>query len=219
MKYPEYKKDIIDYIMNPLNEFIDYIQKYPSEYDFVNKNNDIIKNSYIIMEENPEKNINKNINILSEEYKTCSTFFSGMPTGLLESYCVLLNLDDDFRKNFIDNISVNTCSIFDTEGYILIKEILNNKYSSLNNDYNLLFNYIYEKENKTSFNSTIFKLKENLFGIMSKLNNLSNYLHFDKIKRIIFAQIILSRSNLIQKYSIDILSILYTQIKKIIKIY
>ena len=211
MKYPEYKKDIIDYIMSPINEVIEYIQKYPSEYDFVNKNNDLIKNSYIIIEGQNDKNINKNMNILSDEYKTTSTFFSGMPAGLVDSYCVLLNSDNDFRNNFIENIFINTCSKFDTEGYLLIKEIYDNKI--LNNDYNVLFNYIYDKENKTSFNGTIFKLKESLFGIMSKLENLKNYSGFEKIKKIIFAQIILSRSTLIQKYSIDILSIFDTHIK------
>ena len=211
MKYPEYKNDIINYIMNPINEVINYIQKYPSEYDYVNKNNEIIKKNYIIIEELSDKNIYKNINILSDEYKTTSTFFTGMPNGLIESYCILLNSDNDFRNNFIENIFINTCSKFDTDGLILIKEILNNKI--LNDDYNVLFNYIYDKENKTSFNGTIFKLKESLFGIMSKLENLSGYPNFEKIKKIIYAQIILSRSSLIQKYSIDILAIFDTHIK------
>ena len=211
MKYPEYKRDIIDYIMNPINEVINYIQEYPSEYDFVNKNNELIKNNYIIIEEQEEKNINKNINILSDEYKTTSTFFTGMPNGLIDSYCILLNSDDDFRNNFIENIFINTSSKFDTDGYLLIKEIYNNKI--LNDDYNVLFNYIYDKENKTSFNSTIFKLKESLFGIMSKLENLAGYPNYEKIKKIIYAQIILSRSTLIQKYSIDILAIFDTHIK------
>ena len=212
MKYPEYKKDIINHIMNPINELIEYIQKYPSEYDFVNKNNETIKNNFIIIQEEKDYNINKNINILSDEYKTTSTFFTGLSNGLCESYWVLLNYDIDFRNNFIENIFIDTCSKFDTEGYLMIKEISDNK-TVLNSDYNVLFNYIYEKENKTSFNSTIFKLKESLFGIMSKLNNLSDYSHFDKIKKIIYAQIILSRSNLIQKYSIDILSIFDPHIK------
>ena len=211
MKYPEYKNDIINYIMNPINEVRNYIQKYPSEYDYVNKNNEIIKKNYIIIEELSDKNIYKNINILSDEYKTTSTFFTGMPNGLIESYCILLNSDNDFRNNFIENIFINTCSKFDTDGLILIKEILNNKI--LNDDYNVLFNYIYDKENKTSFNGTIFKLKESLFGIMSKLENLSGYPNFEKIKKIIYAQIILSRSSLIQKYSIDILAIFDTHIK------
>ena len=212
MKYPEYKKDIINYIMNPLNELIEYIQNYPSEYDFVNKNNETIKNDYIIIQDESEKyNINKNMNILSDEYKTTSSFFSGLPKGLFDSYCVLLNSDIDFRNNFIENIFINICSKFDTEGYLLIKEIYNN--NIINGDYNILFNYIYDKENKTSFNSTIFKLKEALFGIMSKLENLSEYSGLNKIKKIIFAQIILSRSSLIQKYSIDILSLFDTHIK------
>ena len=216
MNYPEYKNDIINYIMNPINEVINYIQQYPSEYDFVNKNNEIIKNNYIIIEEQEEKNINKNINILSDEYKTTSTFFIGMPNGLIDSYCILLNSDNDFRNNFIENIFINTCSKFDKDGYLLIKEISTNKI--LNDDYNILFNYIYDKENKTAFNSTIFKLKESLFGIMSKLQNLSGYLNYEKIKKIIYAQIILSRSTLIQKYSIDILAIFDTHIKNYVNL-
>ena len=216
MKYPDYKKDIISFIMKPINEIVKYIQKYPSENDYINKNNDIIKNGYIIVEKNKNDLNDKNINILIDEYKTISTFFTGMPTGLIDSYNNLLNSDEFFRDNFVDNIFVDTCSKFDTEGLLIIKQILNmdkNKGCDLNTDYNVLFNYIYEKENKTSFNSTIFKLKETLFGIMSKITNLSTYKNYENIKNILFNQIILSRSTLIQKYSIDILSIFDSHIK------
>ena len=127
---------------------------------------------------------------------------------------VCLNSDEYFRDNFVDRIFLDTCSKFDTEGLLIIKQILNiNKNDDLNNDYNVLFNYIYDKENKTSFSNTIFKLKESLFGIMSKIENLSTYKNYEGIKQIIFNQIILSRSTLIQKYSIDILSIFDSHIK------
>ena len=79
-KYSNYKKDIIDYIMNPINEMIKYIQKYPSESDYINKNNDTIKNNFIVIETNERNDIGeKNMNILLDEYKTISTFFTGMP--------------------------------------------------------------------------------------------------------------------------------------------
>ena len=210
MKYDDYKKDIIDFIMNPINEIIKYIQKYPSESDFINKNNDIIKNDFIIMENNNKNEIGeKNMNILLDEYKTISTFFTGMPGGFVDSYNILLNSDEYFRDNFIEKVFIDTCSKFDTEGLLIIKQILNidKNNNDLNTDYNILFNYIYDKENKTSFNNTIFKLKESLFGIMSKIESLSTYKNYQNIKYILFNQIILSRSTLIQKYSIDILSI------------
>ena len=217
-KYSEYKKDIIDLIMNPLNELINFIQKYPREYDFINKNNEIIKNNYITEQKNENENYKDNMNILSDEYKTTANFFVGMPNGLVDSYNILLNSDIDFRNNFIDNIFIDTCSKFDTEGLIIIKELLatekgKNKNEILNTDYNILFNYIYDKENKTAFNNTIFKLKESLFAIMTKMDNLSEYKNIEKIKKIIYNQIILSKSTLIQKYSIDILSIIDTHIK------
>ena len=217
MKYPEYKKDIVEIIMNPINEVIKYIQKYPSESDYINKNNDVIKNNFIVMEKSNKIDTGeKSINIFLDEYKTISTFFTGMPNGFIDSYNILLNSDEYFRDNFIDNSFVDTCSKFDTEGLLIIKQTLNiDKKSSnnLNNDFNVLFNYIYDKENKTSFNNTIFKLKESLFGIMSKLENLSTYKNYLNIKNILFNQIILSRSTLIQKYSIDILSIFDSHIR------
>ena len=215
MKYTDYKKDIINYIMNPINSIIKYIQKYPGESDYINKNNDIVKNNYIVIEKNENNDIGeKNMNILLDEYKTISTFFTGMPSGFIDSYNILLNSDEYFRDNFVDKVFIDTCSKFDTEGLLIIKQILNiDKNDNLNNDYNVLFNYIYDKENKTSFSNTIFKLKESLFGIMSKIENLSTYKNYAAIKQIIFNQIILSRSTLIQKYSIDILSIFDSHIK------
>jgi hypothetical protein len=53
---------------------------------------------------------------------------------------------------------------------------------------------------------------------MSKLQNLSGYPNYEKIKKIIYAQIILSRSTLIQKYSIDILAIFDTHIKNYVNL-
>ena len=217
MTYPEYKKDIVDFIMNPLSDIIKYIQKYPNETDYINKNNDIIKNEYIVMEKNSKNNIGeKYLNIFLDEYKTISTFFTGMPAGLVDSYNIFLSSDEYFRDQFVDKVFVDTCAKFDTEGLLVIKQILNinkNNIEDLNNDYNVLFNYIYDKENKTSFSNTIFKLKESLFGVMSKITNLSKYKNYNNIRNILYNQIILSRSTLIQKYSIDILSIFDTHIK------
>ena len=126
MNYPEYKKDIIDYIMNPINEIIKYIQKYPRESDYINKNNDIIKTDFIVMEKNNKNDTGeKNMNIFLDEYKTISTFFTGMPAGLVDSYNIFLSSDEYFRDNFVDNIFIDTCSKFDTEGLLIIKQILN----------------------------------------------------------------------------------------------
>ena len=61
--------------MKPINEIVKYIQKYPSENDYINKNNDIIRNGYIVIEKNKNDLSDKNMNILIDEYKTISTFF------------------------------------------------------------------------------------------------------------------------------------------------
>ena len=48
------------------------------------------------------------------------------------------------------------------------------------------FIYIYDKENKTSFSNAVFKLKECLFSVVSKINDLDILSKFDtQLKTII----------------------------------
>ena len=218
-KYDTYKDDIIIYIMNPLNNIINFIQKYPSESDFISKNNNLINENYIILSEKDNyKNKKNDINILTDEYKTISTFFIGLSTGLIDSYNILLNEDEFFRDNYIENIFINTCAKFDTEGLLIIKDIIGNNNEKIINELNILFNYIYDKESKSAFSNTIFKLKENLFCVMTKIENLSSYKNYEIIKEILFNQIIFSRSILIQKYSIDIFALFDSHVKNYIKL-
>ena len=206
-KYEKYESDIKTNILELINKLLIFIANYSSESDFFSKNYSRIKNEWISLKNN--ESIHKlSIQDLQIKYRTISTFFNGINLGLLSSYYILLNSNQIFSFYFLDNCFLKIGHLFK---HSQIEEIFSKPKNKT--DLCILYNFIIEKEMKSSFSNTIFKLKDCLFLIISKLKFLINYNNIDSIKKIIFEQIILSRSINIQKLSIEIISLFDERIK------
>ena len=205
-QYSNYELDIKTNLLDLINKLFIFIANFPSESDFYSKNYFRIKNEWISLKNEESIHI-LNINELQIKYRTISTFFNGITIGL-SNYYILLNSNQNFTFDYLDNCIIKIGNFFKN---LFIENIFSKPKD--NTDLCTLYNYIVDKEMKSSYSTTIFKLKESLFLNISKLNSLLYYKNFDSLKKIIYEQIIISRSITIQKYSIEIISLYDNRIK------
>ena len=205
-KYSNYELDIKTNLLDLINKLFIFIANYPSESDFYSKNYFRIKKEWVSLKNN-ESIHTLNINELQIKYRTISTFFNGITFGL-SNYYILLNSSQNFSFDFLDNCIIKIDHCFKS---LYIEKIFSNPKDKT--ELCILYNYMIDKEMKSSYSNTIFKLKESLFLIISKLNSLLYYKNFDSLKKVIYEQIIISRSITIQKYSIEIISLFENRIK------
>ena len=198
-------------VINRINFLFKYIQSYPSESDFVSKENIDKKNNYVIFssKSNIKSLSDDNVSYVlssqnANEFRTISTFFIGVSKGLT-SLSTLINSHTSYLNSYI-NTFIDINKLFNSE-IDLYKGT-----SSLPSSMCIFYNYIIDKENKT--HNVLIKLKENLFSLTSKLTLLSSYKQSSSnLLSVIYDQIIISRSTIIQKSAVDIVALFDTRIK------
>ena len=218
--YDNYQSIMEKYCISYINNIFSFIQLYSSESDFVSKTNINKQNTYIIFnKESTCDNVDLYVSNISyvlstqnaDQFKTISTFFQGFTTSLSTSFHIILNSNETFKYNYIDNV-LKLGIIFnnDIDLYSTITDT-----NQFTNDMCLFYNYVLDKEIK--YNSITLKLKENVFTILSKCVSL-NSKHNEQLISLCYKQFILSRSVQIQKLSVDIISMIEPRIKSYVKL-
>jgi hypothetical protein len=164
--YDNYQSIMEKYCISYINNIFSFIQLYSSESDFVSKTNINKQNTYIIFnKESTCDNVDLYVSNISyvlstqnaDQFKTISTFFQGFTTSLSTSFHIILNSNETFKYNYIDNV-LKLGIIFnnDIDLYSTITDT-----NQFTNDMCLFYNYVLDKEIK--YNSITLKLKENVF--------------------------------------------------------